>query len=153
MSDRTQQLSAIEQVAKVCHQANKTWCELNGDFSQKDWHEAEEWQKQSAINGVLFKVANPDSGHDAQHNNWMKVKQAEGWVYGEVKDPIAKTHPCMVPFEELPEFQQKKDALFGAIVLALNPEVVPETADDLIASALSDSDEGDDSDEVNEQED
>ena len=46
-----------------------------------------------------------------------KVK--DGWVYGEVKDTIAKTHPCLVPFEQLPEFQQKKDKLFRAIVNAL----------------------------------
>ena len=32
---------------------------------------------------------------------------------------VAKTHPCMVPFDQLPEWQQKKDKLFLAIVRAL----------------------------------
>jgi hypothetical protein len=40
-------------------------------------------------------------------------------VYGEVKDAVAKTHPCMVPYDDLPEFQRKKDALFLAIVRVL----------------------------------
>ena len=49
----------------------------------------------------------------------MQEKINDGWVYGEVKDAEKKTHPCIVPFEELPEFQQKKDALFCAIVDSL----------------------------------
>jgi hypothetical protein len=36
-----------------------------------------------------------------------------------VKDAELKTHPCLVPFEELPKFQQQKDRLFRAIVKAL----------------------------------
>lgn len=106
-------------IAMACHQANKVWCEINGDASQKDWHQAEEWQRESAIKGVEFRLANPDAGKDTQHNAWMKDKVDAGWVYGEVKDAEAKTHPCIVPFEQLPEFQQKKDALFCAIVDAL----------------------------------
>lgn len=49
----------------------------------------------------------------------MKEKIGAGWGYGEVKDANAKTHPCIVPFDQLPEFQRKKDALFCAIVDAL----------------------------------
>lgn len=111
--------SRIIGIAKVCHQANKAWCENSGDESQKDWAEAEQWQRDSAIMGVEFRLANPDAGEDTQHNAWMKDKIDAGWVYGEVKDADAKTHPCIVPFNELPEFQQKKDALFCAIVDAL----------------------------------
>lgn len=110
----------ISAIAKVCHQANKAWCEANGDYSQKDWEEAEEWQRESAIHGVRFKINNPTAGDDAQHNNWMKEKIKDGWVYGEVKDAEKRTHPCIVPFDKLPEFQQKKDALFSAIVTVLS---------------------------------
>lgn len=109
----------IIKIAKVCHQANKAWCESNGDFSQKDWDEAEEWQRQSAIKGVLFKLENPEAGNSAQHESWMAQKEAEGWVYGETKNAELKTNPCMVPYHQLPEVDKKKDALFAAIVLAL----------------------------------
>lgn len=109
----------VTEIAVMCHQANKTWCEVNGDNTQKDWNEAEEWQRQSAIKGVEFKLANPEAGDDAQHNAWMEDKVKDGWVYGEVKDITAKTHPCIVQFNALPEFQKKKDALFCAIVNAL----------------------------------
>lgn len=106
-------------IAKVCHQANKAWCEANNDFTQQNWEDAEEWQQDSAISGVEFRLTNPDAKEDAQHNAWMEDKIKYGWVYGEVKDAEKKTHPCLVPFEQLPEFQQKKDKLFCAIVDAL----------------------------------
>jgi hypothetical protein len=109
----------ILSIAKVCYQANKAWCEANGDNSQKDWDDAEQWQRDSAINGVKFKIDNPNAGEDAQHNAWMKEKVDAGWIYGETKDAEKKTHPCIVAFNKLPEFQQKKDALFCAIVEAL----------------------------------
>ena len=109
----------IKWIAVVCHQANRAWCESEGDQSQSDWMFAPEWQKQSAINGVKFRLENPDAGPDAMHNNWSAEKVSQGWVYGDVKDAEKKTHPCLVPFDQLPLFQQKKDKLFSAIVDAL----------------------------------
>ena len=103
-------------IAIACHEANRVWCIGNGDESQKHWHEAEQWQRDSAIKGVEFRLNNPDAKQDAQHNAWMEDKVNDGWVFGALKDTEKKTHPCIVPFEQLPEFQQKKDALFCAIV-------------------------------------
>lgn len=114
--------SMIIYVAIVCHQANKAWCEANGDDSQSDWFEAPKWQQDSAIKGVQFRLENPRAGHEAQHNNWVKDKLDDGWEWGEVKDPGAKTHPCIVTFDKLPVFQQKKDLLFASIVDSLVQE-------------------------------
>lgn len=105
-------------LARICHEANKVWCELNGDMSQKPWCETSQEMKDSAISGVAFVRANPDAGDEAQHNSWMQERLAQGWVYGPEKDPEAKTHPCLVPFDELPHAQQFKDKLFRSIVLA-----------------------------------
>lgn len=41
------------------------------------------------------------------HEVWAKSRIEEGWTYGEVKDSIKKTTPCLVPYEELSE--QEKD--------------------------------------------
>ena len=109
----------VLQIALVCHQANKAWCEANDDRTQIDWHGAEHWQRQSAIKGVEFRLKNPNAGHDTQHNSWLEEKINDGWVYGEIKDAEAKTHPCIIEFDKLPEFQKKKDALFCAIVDSL----------------------------------
>lgn len=109
----------LETIAKVCHDANKSFCESQGDFSQKSWEEAEQWQRDSAIKGVEFRQQNPEAPHSAQHDAWMQDKLNDGWAYGETKDAEAKTHPCLISYEQLPVAQQKKDALFQAIVDAL----------------------------------
>lgn len=107
-------------VARVAHEANREYCRTIGDSSQPPWDQAPEWQRQSAVNGVRFHRANPDAGDAASHDNWMVEKISDGWVYGPKKDPEKREHPCMVPFSKLPAEQQRKDALFRAIVHALS---------------------------------
>lgn len=112
MSDK---ILLSEQIAKVCHNVNRAYCRSIGDYSQPTWKEAPDWQKESAINGVDFHMSN-DVSPEQSHENWMKVKLEDGWVYGDVKDPDKKEHPCMVPYEELPVEQRTKDYLFKAVV-------------------------------------
>lgn len=109
-----------EQIAQIAHEANRAWCEFNGDMTQTPWADAPEWQRLSAINGVAFHRANPNAGDSASHNNWMAEKVAAGWVFGPEKNPEATppTHPCIVAFEFLPRQQQFKDRLFRTIVHA-----------------------------------
>lgn len=110
----------IEKVARVCHEVNRAYCQALGDLSQPAWEDAPEWQRKSAIEGVLFHQTHPGAGPEASHENWLKEKVSEGWKYGPVKDTTKHEHPCMVPFNELPTHQQAKDFLFRAVVHALN---------------------------------
>jgi hypothetical protein len=48
-------MDKIEQIARMCHQTNKAWCELNGDNSQKTGT-TQQCEKDSAIKGVEFKL-------------------------------------------------------------------------------------------------
>lgn len=106
-------------IAKVCHEANLVLCHFNGEDTQKNWNECPQWQRESAVQGVEFRLANPDATPEDQHNSWMAAKEKDGWVFGEVKDANAKTHPCMVPYSELLESQRMKDHLFQGIVDSL----------------------------------
>jgi hypothetical protein len=81
---------------------------------------APDWQKQSAISGVGFHMAHPESTPEMSHMEWLKQKEREGWVYGLVKDASKKEHPCMVAYNDLPVEQRMKDSLFVAIVRALS---------------------------------
>lgn len=104
-------------IASVCHEANRAYCLTQGDTSQLPWTDAPPWQRESAILGV--KKAIEGATPEQLHESWSAQKVADGWVYGDVKDADAKTHPCLVPYGELPTEQQRKDALFGAVVNAL----------------------------------
>lgn len=110
------------QIAQVCHEANREYCRVIGDYSQEHWDKAEPWQRESAIKGVEYALANPDGPASAQHDAWLADKLAAGWVYGPVKDPAKKEHPCMVPYCELPLEQRLKDGLFKAVVRGLSCE-------------------------------
>jgi hypothetical protein len=107
-----------QQIAIVAHETNRAFCQTLGDGSQKPWCEAEQWQRESAIKGVEFKLSNPGARASAQHDAWLRDKVADGWKYGKVKDATLKTHPCIVPYGELPRDQRLKDYLFQAIVEA-----------------------------------
>jgi RyR domain len=106
-------------IAFMCHEANRAWCSIHGDNSQLPWSEAAQWQRDSAIKGVQFAIANPEAPDSAQHDAWCADKVKDGWRHGAVKDADAKTHPCLVAFHDLPAHQQAKDKLFKAIVAAL----------------------------------
>ena len=105
-----------ERIARFCHEVNRAYCAALGDISQLTWEDAPDWQKKSAMNGVKLHMTNPVAGPESSHVNWMAEKLADGWKYGEVKDPEKKEHPCLVPFSELPTDQQAKDYIFRAIV-------------------------------------
>lgn len=57
----------------------------------------------------------PPTTPEAEHDSWMRAYEEMGWAYGPIRDPIAKTHPDMVPFDKLPILEQEKDAVFLAV--------------------------------------
>lgn len=110
-----------EQVARVCHEVNRAYCAALGDHSQAAWEDAPEWQRSSASMGVALHRAHPDAGSEASHIAWTQNKINDGWTYGPIKDAVNKTHPCLVPFNQLEPAQQAKDFIFKAVVNALTP--------------------------------
>ncbi len=119
-----------EQIARVCHEVNRAYCQALGDMSQPAWEDAPQWQKDSALLGVKLHTEK-NVGPEASHESWMAQKVAEGWGYGPEKSPDAKTHHCIVPFAELPREQQAKDFIFRAVVHALRAAAPAE--DDFLA--------------------
>lgn len=105
----------IDTIARACHEANRAWCLLHNDTSQVAYDDAPENIKESARSGVTMALtATPEE----QHKAWCDFKIADGWTYGGVKDGTAKTHPCLVPYGDLPPEQKKKDAIYIGVVRA-----------------------------------
>lgn len=43
------------------------------------------------------------------HEVWSQNRMNEGWTYGPKRDDTNKKHPCLVPYEELPESEKEYD--------------------------------------------
>ena len=43
------------------------------------------------------------------HNVWMTTRKQQGWKYGPKRNDATKEHPCMVPYDELPEEEKEYD--------------------------------------------
>ena len=43
------------------------------------------------------------------HDVWAEGRIKEGWSYGEKRDDDAKTHPCLVPYDDLPDSEKEYD--------------------------------------------
>lgn len=111
----------LERIAHVCHEANRALQVTAGeDPVSAHFMEAPEWQLQSAFEGV--QSALDGQTPEELHESWYLAKFRNGWRYGETKDAVLKTHPCMVAYSDLPADQRIKDAVFHAIVSAFAKE-------------------------------
>ena len=43
------------------------------------------------------------------HETWAAQRTAQGWRYGPAYDGAAKRHPCLIPYEDLPEAERDVD--------------------------------------------
>lgn len=43
------------------------------------------------------------------HEVWAETRLKQGWKYGEQRNDELKTHPCLVPYEDLPEEEKEYD--------------------------------------------
>lgn len=110
----TEQEMVAELAAKTAHEVNRAYCAGLGDASQPPWETAPDWQRASCVKGVYGVLAG--NTHEQSHAGWLAQKVSDGWTYGAEKDPAKKTHPCMLPYAELPAAQRFKDTLFVTAV-------------------------------------
>ena len=43
------------------------------------------------------------------HDLWAAQRLAQGWTFGPQRDDARKLHPCLVPYDELPESEKEYD--------------------------------------------
>lgn len=108
----------IDLIAEVCHEANRVLQAQTGEVVNFPWANTSESLRESGRIGVRAALAGASPRE--LHESWIATKVADGWVYGEIKDFAAKTHPQLVDYDNLPAEQQTKDKLFRAIVEGLS---------------------------------
>lgn len=110
---------AVAKIAQVMHEGTRAWQKANGQDVVPTWGRAPKWMKESSVEAVRWRLANPAAGASAQHDRWSEHKKATGWKYGKTKSGVKKTHPMLVPYGDLPEVERRKDALVNAVIDAL----------------------------------
>jgi len=43
------------------------------------------------------------------HETWAAQRLEAGWTYGPRRDDATKQHPCLIPYEELPDTEREYD--------------------------------------------
>ena len=63
------------------------------------------------------------------HEVWAAQRLKDGWSYGPRRDDASKLHPCLVPYEELPESEKQYDRVVAEqtlkLVVSLGYQIVP----------------------------
>jgi ryanodine receptor 2 len=63
------------------------------------------------------------------HDQWALRRMKDGWTLGPVRDDVQKQHPCLVPFEDLPEAEKEYDRVSARetlkTILALGFRILP----------------------------
>ena len=107
-----------EELAKIIYEACRVEAEWSGRsiVPEKYKDRDEKFRKQfiEIVNEYLSadQLPNPEEAH----NSWVEAHRKMGWKYGEKRNQIEKTHPDIVPFEELPKDEKDKDAIFLIII-------------------------------------
>ncbi len=65
------------------------------------------------IVGLMEKLA------ENTHEVWSSQRIKDGWTYGEKRDDAQKTHPCLVPYEDLSEIEKDYDRIISANTLKM----------------------------------
>ena len=80
-------------VASALHRKMKVLCQIPGIEKEPAHRTPEERQAIRVL----------------EHCRWNAYMRSEGYVYGETRNDLAKTHHCLVPFKELSLQEQEKD--------------------------------------------
>lgn len=43
------------------------------------------------------------------HDVWAAHRFSQGWTHGPQRDDAAKRHPCLIPYDQLPEAEKEYD--------------------------------------------
>jgi len=106
-----------EKIAELVYEATRMEAEWsNRRIVPEPWQYRDEAFRTQFINIVHQYMEKGIPTPEEAHDSWMKKYFEMGWVYGEVRDAEKKTHPDLVPYNELPQDEKDKDAIFLAFV-------------------------------------
>jgi RyR domain len=111
-----------EAIARCVHEVHRAYnAFLQDEGPLKDpWDSLAAWDKETVILGV--KRIRMGMGPETIHHEWVDRMVMEGWTWGRERDPEGKTHPSILPWNELPVWERRKAIVFCRIVYAFTIE-------------------------------
>lgn len=105
--DRVEFIAKVRYFGWLCYQMG---ADLPLHDVPEDYEISDERLK-SLMAGTKYVLENPSTTAEENHNIWMEAKKSQGYVYGDILDVEKKTHPSMVPFEDLSDVEKRKDEM------------------------------------------
>lgn len=110
----------LELAARTAHEVNRAFQMYLGEADiNPTWDHLSDDLQDSTRSGVMAIWENFEITPEELHQKWADHKTEQGWTYGPVKDATEKRHPCLVPYNDLPEGHKFKDTLFHTVVRSI----------------------------------
>lgn len=120
----------IQSIAEMAYEVNRAYCAIvDPGRSIVAFDDAPLETRESVVIGVQHLLDNPEADPAEMHDFWMKTKIAQGYIHGHQVDHGLKTHPNLVPWENLSLAEQAKDAIFIGVVRSVSLSVVEDSAE------------------------
>lgn len=106
-----------ERRAKFVYDAARLAAEAaNAPIIPVKWDEREESFKRQFLQVIERQCGEQRSKSPEElHGSWVQAYFEMGWAYGDVYNREEKTHPDLVPYADLNQLEQDKDAVFIAL--------------------------------------
>jgi hypothetical protein len=108
-----------EQLARLCHEADRVLCGLQGDARVLPWDLLDEGAQDELVASVREILETPEVSDEARYLRWASRQRAQGWVYGPVRSVPKKVDPGLLDYGALPSERRVRWSLFAAIVRSL----------------------------------
>lgn len=108
-------------VAGIFWEAYEGLVNASGDLPVPPWLAVDNEKRAQVVAGVKFHAENPNATAADSHEHWRKYMEARGYQYGDEKNVKEKTHPAMIPFNQLPPDLQLRHKLFTGMCKVLIP--------------------------------
>ena len=110
-------MTLIERQAKFVYDAARLAAEASkAPIVPLIWNEREQDFKEQFIKVIEHQCGEQRSSSPEElHGSWMQSYFSMGWVYGEKYDREKRIHPDLVPYNQLGQLEQDKDAVFVAL--------------------------------------
>lgn len=109
----------LDAIACIVHETLRAYSAELGEGIGEPWEQTPRWERYSTLSAVSAILRGEVTTPEQSHARWCEHRTAEGWQIGPHIDGVARLHPHLRPWSELPAAIRRRDVVFYALVEAL----------------------------------